>query len=239
MSAIRKVLVVDDDPVVGKSFDRVLSDKGYAVITATSGEDALRKLAHEEYDVVFTDIRMPGMDGIEVAEQVKAKQPWVPVVIVTGYSSPDNELRAEAAGVSGFLRKPLSPDLIEETARVALRERDASSGEPVAAPAAQEEAMPAPGGWKLAAKNIALFIAAPFVGLFYMLVFPIVGMGMLAYTAAKALEKYPRACAIGRVLKHTGMAIAAPFVALAYILILPFAGIAMLAWFGGKALLKR
>ena len=72
MSALRKILVVDDDPVVGKSFDRVLAGKGYAVITASNGEEALHKLSNENYDVVFTDIKMPGMSGLEVAERVKA-----------------------------------------------------------------------------------------------------------------------------------------------------------------------
>ena len=94
MSAQRKVLVVDDDPVVGQSFNRVLSGKGYAVITAENGEEALAKLESEQYDVVFTDLRMPGMTGLEVAERVKARQPWTPVVIVTGYGSQRSEERA-------------------------------------------------------------------------------------------------------------------------------------------------
>ena len=75
MSALRKVLVVDDDPVVGKSFDRVLSGKGYAVITASSGQEALNKLDTEDYDVVFTDIKMPGMSGLDMAEQVRHVAP--------------------------------------------------------------------------------------------------------------------------------------------------------------------
>src|SRR3972149_9003025 len=120
MSTFKKILVVDDDPVIGKSFDRVLSSKGYAVITAATGEEALSKLAAERYDAVFTDIKMPGMSGIEVAEHVKASQPWLPVVIVTGYGSAENEARAEAAGVSGFLRKPLSPEMIMGTTEMAL-----------------------------------------------------------------------------------------------------------------------
>ncbi|MGZ9066935.1 MAG: response regulator, partial [Burkholderiales bacterium] len=81
MTTLRKVLVVDDDPVVARSFDRVLSNKGYAVITASNGEEALRKIASEDYDVVYTDIRMPGMDGIEVAEHIKDRRPWLPVAI--------------------------------------------------------------------------------------------------------------------------------------------------------------
>ena len=120
MSALRKILVVDDDPVVGKSFDRVLTGKGYAVITAQTGEEALLKLNNEHYDLVFTDIKMPGMSGLEVAERVRASQPWLPVVVVTGYGTSAYEARAEAAGVSGFLNKPLSPAMIEESAEKAL-----------------------------------------------------------------------------------------------------------------------
>jgi CheY-like chemotaxis protein len=100
MSALRKVLVVDDDPVVGNSFSRVLSDKGYVVITAANGDEAMAKLQAEQYDVVFTDLRMPGMTGVEVAENVRARHPWTPVVIVTGYGSRTSEARARAAGVS-------------------------------------------------------------------------------------------------------------------------------------------
>src|SRR3989337_875766 len=109
MEALKKVLVVDDDPVVTSSFDRVLSGKGYAVIKAASGAEALSNLAAEHYDLVFTDIRMPGMSGIEVAERVKASQPWLPVVIVTGFGSGDNEARATAAGVARVLPRPRSP----------------------------------------------------------------------------------------------------------------------------------
>ena len=104
MSALRKVLVVDDDPVVGKSFNRVLASKGYAVITAANGEEALAKLQSEDYDVVFTDLRMPGMNGLEVAERVKARQPWTPVVLVTGYGSHASEERARAASDSSKKR---------------------------------------------------------------------------------------------------------------------------------------
>ena len=135
MEALKKVLVVDDDPVVGRSFERVLAGKGYAVITAASGPEALDKLRNERYDMLFTDIKMPGMSGLEVAERVKASQPWLPVVIVTGYGSEASEARAKAAGVCEFLHKPLSPEMIEGSAQQALR---------AAAAAAVAEATPAP-----------------------------------------------------------------------------------------------
>ena len=156
MSALRKVLVVDDDPVVGKSFDRVLSAKGYAVITAGNAQEALNKLDAEDYDVVFTDIKMPGMSGLEMAEQVRQRRPWLPVVIVTGYGSPGNEARAEAAGVSGFLRKPLSPEMIEGSAAKALSERDATAPSAAAAatqPAAIPPSKPRRKAWRASSRT--------------------------------------------------------------------------------------
>jgi CheY-like chemotaxis protein len=245
MSALRKVLVVDDDPVVGKSFDRVLSGKGYAVITASNGQEALNKLDAEDYDVVFTDIKMPGMSGLEMAERVKERRPWLPVVIITGYGSPDNEARAEAAGVSGFLRKPLSPEMIEGSAHKALSEKDATAQSTSAAAAIAQPAAAAPpsGGVARFIKNVALFLAAPFVGLAYILAFPIVGLGMLAWIAIQAQKKkseeaaklQPVAPARPSVLKSAALLLAAPFIGLAFIVVGPIVGLGMLLWFGFRA----
>lgn len=190
MSALRKVLVVDDDPVVGESFNRVLTGKGYAVITAANGEEALAKLKEEKYDLVYTDLRMPGMDGLEVAERVKAKQPWTPVVIVTGYGSRTSEDRAYAAGVSDFLNKPLSPEMIEDSAARALAHAPlpAPAAAAVAA-AAVPEAAPAAVRKPNVLKNALLFLMAPFVGLVYAVLLPFVGIGMLAWVALKKEPK--------------------------------------------------
>jgi CheY-like chemotaxis protein len=182
MTALRKVLVVDDDPAVCKSFDRVLTSKGYAVITATSGEEALHKLDEEKYDVIYTDIRMPGMSGLEVAETVKARRPWTPVVIITGYGTDAAEARAKAAGVSSFLHKPLSPEMIEDSARDVLAV-PAASAESVIAPAAAEappaEAAPAESTLKKIALFFPMLIAAPFFGLLFVVFFPFIGLALL------------------------------------------------------------
>ena len=186
MSALRKVLVVDDDAVVGKSFNRVLSEKkGYVVTTVENAHEALEQMREQSFDVVFTDIKMPGMDGVELAERVKASQPWTPVVIITGYGTTENESRAKAVGVTDFVRKPLSPEMIEESAAHALRE---------AAPEVAPEAVPAPVEQvhvevivkESRIKNIALFLAAPFIGLAYAVMLPVVGMVMLAKVAMQA-----------------------------------------------------
>lgn len=245
MSALRKILVVDDDPVVSKSIDRVLSDKGYAVITASNAQEALLKLDAENYDVVFTDIKMPGMSGLEMTEQVKQRRPWLPVVIVTGYGSPGNEARAEAAGVSGFLRKPLSPEMIEGSAQKALSEKDAAQ-QTEAVAATQAAAMPAQTAIQSVArfaKNVALFLAAPFIGLAYILAFPIVGLGMLAWMGIQAQKKKSEeavssqtaAAVKASALKSTALFIAAPFIGLAYVVVGPIVGLGMLLWFAFQA----
>jgi CheY-like chemotaxis protein len=129
MSNKPQVLVVDDDAVVGRSFDRVLSKKGYEVTTAVTGEDALNNHDVEDFDVVFTDIKMPGMDGLEVAERIKAKCPWTPVVVVTGYGTAANEAKASVLGVSGFVHKPLTPEIIESVTLKALQEKQTPTAE--------------------------------------------------------------------------------------------------------------
>jgi len=184
VTASKRVLVVDDDPVVGKSFERVLSPKGYAVIAAADGAEALDKLARERYDVVFTDIRMPDMDGLEVAQRIKAANPWLPVVIVTGYGSEANEIKARQIGVSRFLHKPLTPELIEASATYAY---------PVAAlpaPAATSPAASAqPRGAGRFIKDVAMFVGAPFLGLAYVVLLPFVGIGLLAYLGYQVLTQ--------------------------------------------------
>jgi len=235
MDAIRKVLVVDDDPVIGKSFDRVLSGKGYAVITARNGEEALEKLRNEAYDVVFTDIKMPGMNGLEVAERVKASQPWLPVVIVTGYGTDANEARAKAAGVSSFLRKPLS-EMIEDTAEKVLLEKAAAVPQATVAPAAAPEPAVVAGESKV--KNIALFFAAPFIGLAYLIAFPFVGLGVLVWMGARELMKYRAVRRAATAAKNIAVLATMPLIGLAYVIALPFIGFAMLAWMGARAMLK-
>ncbi len=190
MKATKRVLVIDDDPVVGKSFDRVLAAKGYAVITATSGEEALDRLAREDYDVVYTDIRMPGLDGMEVARRVRASRPWLPVVIITGYGTPANESEAKTLGVEAFLHKPLSPEVIEDSAQVLAFEREAGPAPATAPSQAAAATVRAPierKGLLGFLRNLGLFFLAPFVALAYVLIGPFVGLAALAWFGWRAL----------------------------------------------------
>jgi len=271
MNAVKKVLVVDDDPVIGKSFDRVLTRKGYLVVSAENGQEALNKIAKEEYDAVFTDIKMPGMDGLEVAERVRAKRPWTPVVIITGYGTAENQARAEAAGVREFLRKPLSPEMIEKSLDAAVATASPAPAEMLPQPAVA--AAPERAGAALAAPqpealgeesagrkiglflgNVAMLFAAPFVALAYVALFPLIGLGMLAWTGVQAWRERRAALAalqaeevgeegagagIGVALYNIAMFFAAPFVTLTYIALFPLIGLAVLVWMGAKAWRNR
>jgi CheY-like chemotaxis protein len=194
MNAPKKVLVVDDDPVIRHSFDRVLAGKGYIVVSAENGQEALNKAAKEEYDAVFTDIRMPGVDGIEVAEQLRARRPWTPVVIITGYGSPENEARAVAAGVKGFLHKPLSPETIEKSVAAAVAPVVAVPSAPSQAEAAASQ-MQEDGDVARERsvteffKDVGMFLAAPFIGLAYVALFPLIGLVMLAWNGGRAWRR--------------------------------------------------
>ena len=191
MNAKRHVLVIDDDAVVGRSFDRVLSGKGYEVDTALNGEEALKDIEEHDYDVVFTDIKMPGMDGLEVAKRIKAKCPWTPVVVITGYGSAENEARAHVLGVNGFVRKPLTPEIIESITLKALEkpeEAPEAANEPVAAAPVE---VPLTGMRKVSrvARNIGLFLAAPFIALGYVIALPAVGFYMFVKLGYEAYQK--------------------------------------------------
>jgi len=192
MKTKANVLVIDDDAVVGRSFDRVLSDKGYAVDTALSGEEGLKDLDQHHYDVVFTDIKMPGMDGLQVAERIRAKCPWTPVVVITGYGTEENEARAHVLGVSGFVRKPLTPEMIESVTLKALEAPQAAeeaANEPSAPVAAEPEALSGMRKAGRIVKNIGLFLAAPFIALGYIIALPIVGFYTFARPAREAYVK--------------------------------------------------
>jgi CheY-like chemotaxis protein len=199
MNAKLQVLVIDDDVVVGRSFDRVLSEKGYDVKTVLSGEEALETLDKSNFDVVFTDIKMPGMDGLEVTERIKAKCPWTPVVVITGYGTQANEVRASVLGANGFVRKPLTPEMIESITLKAVNdagqpEKDVEAQLEVAETVVKSEeetvkVAEAPKSVNSIAKNIGLFFASPFIALGYVIALPFVGFYMFVKLGREAFVK--------------------------------------------------
>ena len=121
-----KVLVVDDKENMLKLFGKILAD-GYELTTAQDGARALALLAGEAFDVVVTDLRMPGASGFEVLQAVKARHPSTEVVMMTGYATVADAVQAMKQGAYDYLEKPFDPDaaaLVVQRAAERKRLRD-------------------------------------------------------------------------------------------------------------------
>ncbi|HXE95613.1 MAG TPA: sigma-54 dependent transcriptional regulator [Dongiaceae bacterium] len=114
------ILVVDDEAVIRDGIQRVLEGDRFEVETCMSGHNAIECLQKNDYGLVITDLKMPGMNGIEVLKAVKALQPDIPVILITGYGSIDTAVEAMKNGAADYVSKPFSPDLLLEKVHNAL-----------------------------------------------------------------------------------------------------------------------
>jgi CheY-like chemotaxis protein len=113
-----KILVVDDELVVIKSAERVLKSEGYSVEGALGGREAILKIGQESFDLVFTDLKMPEVDGITLIRWIKKMKPEIGIVIITGYPSQDTIKEALELGIIDYVPKPFTPSvLLDVTAR--------------------------------------------------------------------------------------------------------------------------
>ena len=113
-----EILLVDDDPDLLKLISLRLSAAGYRVKNAESGEIALAQVAVSRPAVVVTDLRMPGIDGLQLFEQINAQHPTLPVIILTAHGTIPDAVAATQRGVFGFLTKPFDPqDLLKKVAQ--------------------------------------------------------------------------------------------------------------------------
>ncbi len=104
------VLIVDDELIVRESLFHWFKKEGYTADTAPSGDAALEMLENESFDVLFVDMKMPGMDGLELVRQTRERYPDSSVVIITAYGSIDTAVTAMKKGASDYLLKPFKPD---------------------------------------------------------------------------------------------------------------------------------
>ncbi len=107
------IMVVDDELIVRESLKGWLEKFGYGVDTAEDALAALKKLEKESYDVLLVDIKMPGMDGLELLKKVKEDQPDVIVVMITAHGSIESAIEAMKEGASDYLMKPFDPEALE------------------------------------------------------------------------------------------------------------------------------
>jgi len=116
-----RILVVDDESTTRSAVARALSLLGYQTHAAGSGSEALSELATHEYDLMLLDVRMPGMDGMEVLAQARQSYPDLVVILLTAQVTPASAVEAARAGAAGHLLKPCSLEEIEEAITGALK----------------------------------------------------------------------------------------------------------------------
>src|SRR5262249_54321448 len=119
-----RVLIVEDEPNERASLEELLRSERYAVDGAASGEAALELAAECPPDVVVTDLRMPGLDGIELVRQLRAGIAGVPVIVVTGHADVSSAVRAIRAGAEDYIAKPVNFDDLLHTIARAIERRE-------------------------------------------------------------------------------------------------------------------
>lgn len=123
-----KILVVDDEDIVLISCKRALLPEGFEVKTAQNGIEGLKMIEEERFDLVFTDLKMPDIDGIEVLRIIKQRWPETGVIIITGYQTVDSAVKAIKLGAYDYIEKPFTPDGIINAVNRALEERKREAG---------------------------------------------------------------------------------------------------------------
>jgi UDP-3-O-acyl N-acetylglucosamine deacetylase len=115
------ILIVDDETQIRTTLRGILSDEGYRVLDADDALKALNLIAAQRPDLVILDIWMPHMDGIELLEQLKTREPELPIIVVSGHGTIETAVRATKLGASDFIEKPFSLDTLLRSVRRAMR----------------------------------------------------------------------------------------------------------------------
>lgn len=111
----KTILVIDDDADVRTIMINYLNKMGYAVMLASDGQQGINLAKAHYYDLIISDINMPKMDGIEFVSQVKSINPWVPILVITGYHTPEVTELTKTFDSVGLLNKPFKYEKLEDT----------------------------------------------------------------------------------------------------------------------------
>ncbi len=132
MAATLRVMIVDDEPIVGRRLRPVFEKLGLEVEVFEDPGLALARFAQGVFDIVVSDIRMRGLDGIALLEQVRARSPGCKVILITGHPSPEVAAEAMAKGAFEYIAKPFKTDdlrRVVERAAASLRETQPARGD--------------------------------------------------------------------------------------------------------------
>jgi DNA-binding NtrC family response regulator len=118
-----RIMLVDDEERFLQTTQKMIAKKGYDALTATSGEEALKKLEEELVHVVILDVKMPGMDGVETLKHIKQRFPLVEVIMLTGHATAESAVEGLKLGATDYLTKPTNIDDLIDKAEEAYNKR--------------------------------------------------------------------------------------------------------------------
>lgn len=226
MASMRRVLVVSDDPAVVKSVGEALVAGGMESIAVSTGEDALWQLDNDACDAVLGSVVLRGMSGAEMAAEIGANHPGLPVYLMGE--------AAASAGVAGIIQLPVSAAKIAEIA--------GQIKQPLAAADATQARADAGPGSSSRLRDIVLFLLGPLIAFGYIVLFPVIGLGMIIYSAVGAKPAVDeslqaRSARIPKpsLFKAVGMLLAVGISGVFYGLVAPAMGIVLVVWFSLEA----
>ncbi len=118
-----RILVIDDEAIVHESCSRILTEEGYSIDSAYTGQEGFSKIEAGSYDLVITDLKMPGISGMEALKKIKDDNPDIGIIMVTGYSTAETAVEAMKLGAFDYLPKPFTPDELITVVSKALEKK--------------------------------------------------------------------------------------------------------------------
>jgi len=121
MTAIGNILIIDDEASLLNTLSRILQKVGCSVIGAANGAEALRLLSNSPFDLVYLDLWLPDMNGLQVLQEIRKSHPKLPVILLTAHGSMDTALKAMRLGATDYLIKPIDPEQLISHTRSMLK----------------------------------------------------------------------------------------------------------------------
>ncbi|MGO8929378.1 MAG: sigma-54-dependent transcriptional regulator [Limisphaerales bacterium] len=142
MSSAAKILLIEDDPGIVVSLRRVLAEEGHEVLVENRGDTGLARARERSWDVVITDMRLPGLGGLELIRELHAAKPRLPIILITGHGTTETAIEATKLGAYDYMLKPLEvPGFIELVGKAVTSSRLMTEPVEVGAPGAARDAL--------------------------------------------------------------------------------------------------
>lgn len=203
MTRDSQVMFVDDEEGVRVSWERYFQGRGLKTTTAPDGATAIDRLSRNPVDVVVSDMRMPGKNGLELQEWLHMRQPDTRFIMLTGYGDRRLEWETRQLGAVEYLEKPVSPDVLAHAIDRALDPTRVPfmlpwielKPEAMPEPASVAEVTPVVADEEVKGITAAQIVVAPFLGLAFVVFLPIIGIAAMVWVVSKRIGRLFRRAA--------------------------------------------